>query len=177
MSAGPAAGLGGDRGVRRVRCVGAIVRDGDGRLLVVLRGREPAAGTWSIPGGRVERGESDHEAVVREVREETGLLVAPGPLVGTVQRPGPGGVVYDIHDYDCALLSGSAVAGDDAAEVRWVSDAQLRRLPLAPALWETLAQWQRLPGPDPEGGPHAGPDDGPGPTRTSREPGGGGPAT
>ena len=66
------------------------------RLLVVRRRNAPGAGQWSVPGGRVEPGEDDGTAVRREVLEETGLDVAVGVLLGTVQRDGPGGVVYDI---------------------------------------------------------------------------------
>ena len=103
-----------------VRCVGAIVRDDQGRLLMVQRGHAPSAGTWSVPGGRVESGESDADAVVREVREETGLEVRPNELVGHVERPGPGGVVYDIFDYAADVVSGQLTAGTDAADARWV---------------------------------------------------------
>ena len=73
----------------RVDCVGGIVvHDGPGgrRLLLVLRGREPSRGNWSVPGGRVEPGESDEAATAREVLEETGLHVNVGPLVGSVER-------------------------------------------------------------------------------------------
>jgi 8-oxo-dGTP diphosphatase len=127
----------------RVRCVGAVVRDDAGRLLVVLRGREPAAGTWSLPGGRVEAGESDADAVAREVREETGLVVRPGALAGTVERRGPG-VVYEIFDYVAEPVSGRLVAGTDAADARWVSDADLLALPCAPGLVDTLRSWGLL---------------------------------
>ena len=75
---------------RRVPCVGALVHDDDGRLLVVRRGREPGRGLWSVPGGRVEPGESDTVAVEREVLEETGLHVTVGIRVGTVVRDGLG---------------------------------------------------------------------------------------
>ena len=68
---------------RRVPCVGALVHDDDGRLLVVRRGREPGRGLWSVPGGRVEPGESVGVAVEREVLEETGLHVTVGIRVGT----------------------------------------------------------------------------------------------
>jgi 8-oxo-dGTP diphosphatase len=110
----------------RIPCVGAVIRDETGRLLMVLRGHDPGRGLWSIPGGRIEAGESAEEAVVREVREETGLEVRCGPLLGTAELPGLAGAVVDIHDYRAYLLAGPAstpTAGDDAADVRWVSDA------------------------------------------------------
>jgi len=125
----------------RIRCVGAIVTDSDGRLLLVKRGHEPEAGRWSVPGGRVKRGESDPEAVVREVREETGLSVEPGELIGEVERPGPGGVVFDIHDYAAGVSGGLLAAGDDAADARWVDPGDVGRLPLTSGLAETLAAW------------------------------------
>ena len=66
----------------RVRCVGAVIKDRGNRLLLIKRGHEPGAGLWSLPGGRIEPGETDQQALVREVREETGLAVTAGPLVG-----------------------------------------------------------------------------------------------
>ena len=132
----------------RVRCVGAIVRDGDGRLLMVQRGREPAAGTWSIPGGRVEPGESDADAVRREVLEETGLRVRPAALVGRVERDGPHGSVYEIFDYAADLEPGSLdvpAAATDAADARWVAPAELPGLACSPGLLDSLRAWQQAP--------------------------------
>jgi 8-oxo-dGTP diphosphatase len=123
------------------RCVGAIVRDHRGRLLMVRRGHEPSAGTWSLPGGRVEPGESDADAVVREVREETGLEVRPGGLVGHVERPAPGGVVYDIYDYAAEVVAGQLSAGTDAADARWVAGEELPTLECSPGLVEELRSW------------------------------------
>jgi ADP-ribose pyrophosphatase YjhB (NUDIX family) len=126
--------------------VGALVHDDDGRLLVVLRGREPGAGRWSVPGGRVEPGETDEQAVRREVLEETGLHVTVGMRVGTVQRPAPDGTVYDIRDYACALaVPTSPVPGDDADDVRWADRAELRSLDLVDGLWDALREWGMLP--------------------------------
>lgn len=129
----------------RVRCVGAIVRDPQGRLLMVQRGHEPAAGTWSVPGGRVEAGESDAEAVAREVLEETGLVVSPGELVGTVERLGPGGAIYEIFDYAAELVSGALRAATDATDARWVSEAEVLELHCSPGLVDTLRSWALLP--------------------------------
>lgn len=103
-----------------VVCVGAVVVDVD-RLLLIRRGHGPAMGEWSVPGGRVEAGESLAEAVVRELAEETGLEGVCGELVGWVERVGED-YHYVILDFAVQLLNPSAppVAGDDAAEVAWV---------------------------------------------------------
>jgi 8-oxo-dGTP diphosphatase len=133
---------------QRVDCVGAIVHDDAGRLLLVRRLNPPAAGTWSLPGGRVEAGEDDVTAVAREVAEETGLLVDVGRLVGTVERDGPAGRLYVIRDYACRLDPTSPtepVAADDADGVTWVDRDALAALPLAPLLHETLHGWDVLP--------------------------------
>ncbi|MGH3345226.1 MAG: NUDIX hydrolase, partial [Carbonactinosporaceae bacterium] len=116
-----------------------------GRLLVVRRARPPGAGLWSLPGGRVEPGETDAEALAREVREETGLDVSVGPLIGTVERPGPEDAVYEVRDYLAVVAGGAVRAGDDASEARWVSRAELLVLPTTRDLVETLRGWDVLP--------------------------------
>ncbi|TDD38031.1 NUDIX domain-containing protein [Actinomadura sp. KC06] len=128
----------------RVRCVGGIVRDEAGRLLMVRRGRPPGEGLWSIPGGRAEPGEDDPAAVARELKEETGLDVVAGVEIGTVERPGPGGAVYEIHDYAATVTGGTLQAGDDAAEVRWISPDELRHLPVTDGLLDALVLWGLL---------------------------------
>lgn len=125
-------------------CVGAVVLDADGRLLMVQRARPPAVGTWSLPGGRVEAGEDDAAAVVREVREETGLDVAVGELVGTVERSPGAGIVYVINDYACQVVGGTLRAGDDASDVRWCTPSEVRSLPTSPGLVEALEDWHVL---------------------------------
>jgi 8-oxo-dGTP diphosphatase len=135
--------------VQRIPCVGAVIKDEAGRLLLIRRGHEPAAGLWSIPGGRIEPGESDASALVREVLEETGLSVVPGPLLGVVQRPGLAGAVLDIRDYQAVVTGGELAAGDDAADARWSTPAELARLAargaLTSGLTEALASWGVLP--------------------------------
>ena len=117
-----------------------MVRNRDGSLLLVRRGHEPDTGRWSVPGGRVEPGESDSDAVQREIIEETGLTVSVGRLCGSVVR-GP----YVIFDYLCTVVAGQAAAGSDAAEVRWVGAAEFAALDaageLVPLLGETLRDW------------------------------------
>lgn len=127
-------------GSRHVPCVGAILHDAAGRLLLIKRGTEPGRGLWSLPGGHVEPGEDDAAALVREMAEETGLAVAAGPHVGTV-HVGP----YRIADYRCTLVGGTLAAGDDAADARWVDAAEFAALPLVDGLAETLAGWAVLP--------------------------------
>jgi ADP-ribose pyrophosphatase YjhB (NUDIX family) len=126
----------------RIPCVGAIVVH-EGRLLVVRRGRAPGRGLWSVPGGRVERGESLQTAVVREVAEETGLEVRAGEPVGRVERAAHGNGIYVIDDLRCTVVGepAAAVAGDDADEVRWVGRQELERLACVDLLLETLAGW------------------------------------
>jgi ADP-ribose pyrophosphatase YjhB (NUDIX family) len=121
--------------------VGAIITDGAGRLLLIQRGHEPEEGRWSIPGGRVKPGESDRDALVREVREETGLHVEPGTLIGAVERPAPGGAVFDIYDYAASISGGQLAAGDDAADARWIDPGDIGELSLTSGLAETLAEW------------------------------------
>lgn len=128
-------------------CVGAVARDAAGRLLLVRRANPPAQGTWSLPGGRVEAGESPADAVRREVAEETGLAVEVGRLVGTVEQDGPGGVTYVIRDHACAVVGGVLRAGDDASAAGWFAPEELAGIETAPGLLATLTGWGVLPPP------------------------------
>lgn len=127
-----------------VRCVGGIVYDELGRLLLIRRANEPGRGLWSVPGGRVEPGETDEDAVIREMREETGLDVMPSTLVGHVRRGS-----YDIHDYACSITGGTLRAGDDADAARWIDAETMIELDkggqLAELLFITLRDWGALP--------------------------------
>jgi ADP-ribose pyrophosphatase YjhB (NUDIX family) len=130
-----------------VPCVGAVVHDAAGRLLLIQRGHDPHRGLWSLPGGRIEAGESPEGAVVREVREETGLDVVPQRAVGHVPIPGDG-VVFDVLDFACTLTppdQSPPVPGDDAVAAVFADAATLDRLPCTPRLVETLRDWGVLP--------------------------------
>jgi ADP-ribose pyrophosphatase YjhB (NUDIX family) len=125
-----------------------VITDGAGRLLLIQRGHDPGRGLWSIPGGRIEAGESAAAALVRETREETGLVVSAGRLVGEVRRPGPGGTEYLISDYAAVITGGTLAPGDDAADVRWATPAELDRMEaraeLSPGLLAALRSWGAL---------------------------------
>jgi mutator protein MutT len=118
-------------------CVGAVAVDED-RLLLVRRGHGPAAGWWSVPGGRVEVGETLAEAVVRELAEETGLEGVCGDLVGWVERIGDD-FHYVILDFAVTVLEPrTPVAGGDAAEAAWVPVPEVTDRQLVEGLAEFL---------------------------------------
>ncbi|MEU7785952.1 MULTISPECIES: NUDIX domain-containing protein [unclassified Amycolatopsis] len=127
-----------------IRCIGGIAFDDHGRLLLIRRRNDPGSGQWSLPGGRVEPGETDEQAVIRELREETGLDVIPGTVIGSVRR-GP----YLIFDYACAVTGGELTAGDDASDARWADAADLSDMEaageLVDLLYVTLRDWNALP--------------------------------
>ncbi len=125
---------------RRIPCVGAVVRDPAGRLLLVRRGRQPGLGRWSLPGGRIEPGETPEQALIRE----TGLRVVVGRPVGAVDLPGPDGAVYAVTDHECAVTSGVLRAGDDASAVAWCDLEAMTTLPLTESLLDLLREWRVL---------------------------------
>lgn len=129
-----------------IPCVGGVVFDDDGRLLLIQRANAPGRGLWSIPGGRVEPGETDEAALVREMREETGLEVAVGREVGVLIRELDSGDRYVIRDF-LATIVGDArlVPGDDADDAAFVHPDDLERYALSPGLVEILAGWGVLP--------------------------------
>ncbi len=125
-------------------CVGAIVVDEE-RLLLVRRGHGPAAGEWSLPGGRVEAGETLAEAVLRELLEETGIEGVCDELVGWVERIGPDRH-FVILDFAVTVLDAQEPrAGDDAAEAVWVPVADVVHRQVTEGLAEFLHEHGIVP--------------------------------
>ena len=120
---------------RPILGVGAVILDG-GCVLLVKRGHEPLKGEWSLPGGAVDVGEVVEAAVVREVREETGLDVTVGPLIEVVNR-----ITHDesdrvqyhfvILDFLCGVAGGTLVCASDATAAEWARVDDLDRYRLA----------------------------------------------
>lgn len=127
-----------------VCAVAAIVFDAQRRVLVIQRGAPPAAGLWSLPGGKVEAGEPLIQAVAREVVEETGLVVEVGPLACVIERIGEG-FHYVILDYLARPMGGSLAAGSDARSVRFVSDDELAALPHTDGLLAAIGTARGMP--------------------------------
>lgn len=121
--------------------VSAIIRR-QGRVLMVQRGRDPFAGCWALPGGKVHEGESYTEALVREVGEETGLVVVPERLAGVAEEIDTSrGYHFVIIVSFVAVTGGELRAGDDAADLAWYSARQVGELPLTPRLEEHLTEF------------------------------------
>jgi 8-oxo-dGTP diphosphatase len=115
--------------------VGAVIVE-QNRVLLIRRGQPPLLGEWSLPGGVLECGETLREAVVREAREETGLVVEIGEMLGVYERVirGDEGRVryhFVLIDFLCRPVGGDLKAGSDAADVRWFTRDELPALNLA----------------------------------------------
>jgi 8-oxo-dGTP diphosphatase len=141
--------------------VGAVLLDGEGRVLLIQRGQLPALGRWTIPGGRVEFGETIEEALRRELRAETGLDGRIGPLCEVFEYIEPGrelpvppqsaepsepppaarssrGYHYVILDYLVTEPSGELRAGEDAADARFFTLDEVAGLPTTDGLLAVL---------------------------------------
>lgn len=119
-----------------------MVRE-DGCVLLVRRRQPPRAGEWSLPGGLVELGEQLEEAVRREVREECGIEVQVGPLVGAfqpIERDVAGAVRfhYVVLDYLACYVGGALRSSSDAGDAAWVPLAELDRYRLRPETAEMI---------------------------------------
>lgn len=115
-----------------------VVRDG--RALVVRRGRAPMKDFWALPGGRLEPGESAEDAATREALEETGLIVTNLAAIERFAFAGDNGRNYALTVFRADAAPGTAVAGDDAAELRWVTTNEADALPLTEQTREVFAR-------------------------------------
>jgi mutator protein MutT len=121
---------------RPVVGVGGVVI-ADARALLIRRAHPPLEGEWSIPGGKLEIGETLVNAVRRELAEETGIEVRVGDLIEVFERifPDDAGQPryhYVIVDYLCELISGRACAGSDVTDVVWAEESELPKYSLTP---------------------------------------------
>ena len=115
---------------RPILGVGAVVVEGS-RVLLVRRANEPLKGEWSLPGGAVEVGETLEAAIMREVREETGIDVEVGPIVDVLDRvrldgSGRPRFHYVLVDFICRSRGGTPASGSDADGVAWASLPELQ---------------------------------------------------
>ena len=117
--------------------VGAFVFDPEGRVLLVERATPPAQGLWSVPGGKLEMNETLAQAVAREVREETGLIVEVGALACVVERMSEG-YHYVILDYLARPIGGTLAPASDVRAARWVTSDDLPSLALTDGLLTLL---------------------------------------
>lgn len=122
--------------------VGALIFDRD-RVLLVQRGNEPLKGWWSLPGGAVETGERLEAAVLREVLEETNLVVKIvrfGEIFERIMLDADGKTEYHyvLLDYVCEVVGGTLTAGSDSADVRWFGLEELKKLPITSGTLEVV---------------------------------------
>ena len=119
-----------------VDCVGVICfRDDD--VLLIKRGTAPRKGEWSIPGGRIEAGESERDAALRELFEETGIMAALESKVATIDAQFEE-FNYRLHDYAARWISGEPQFGDDATDARFVAPQELDALGMWPKTREVI---------------------------------------
>lgn len=127
-----------------IRATSVAIFD-DERVLLILRGREPLAGLWSLPGGRLETKETHQQAAIREMREETGLLVSNLMFVQQfIPFHMKDGVKVEsrfrLEVFASLHFSGELSAGDDAKDARWVTMPELASLPLTPQAEQIIAR-------------------------------------
>ena len=128
--------------------VAAVIWNDRQQLLLIRRTKEPRKGQWSLPGGKVEFGESLEDALRREIREETGLEVALLGLAGIAEtildtNAGAPDTHFVLIDYSARLVSGEAIAASDAADATWFTQEEAAALPLWPEMHRIIAKSAR----------------------------------
>lgn len=130
-------------------CAGAVVLDGAGHVLAIRRAREPRAGRWDLPGGFCDEREHPADAAMRELREETGLDLPAGHLVGLYLDDYEffGDTIATLNAYYVAYADGQAITPDPAevAEIGWLSVAEPPELafPHEAAVLQDVHRWLR----------------------------------
>jgi 8-oxo-dGTP diphosphatase len=131
-----------------VLAVAAVIWNDRREVLLIRRTKEPRKGQWSLPGGKVEFGESLEDAARREVLEETGLVVALLGVAGIAETildasVGAADVHFVLIDYSARVVSGEAKAASDAADATWFTQEAVRALPLWDETKRIIAQSAR----------------------------------
>jgi len=130
-----------------VCAVGAIVFRGDA-VLLIQRGKPPAQGKWSIPGGAVRLGETLEDAVIRELREEVEMEVKPlwvGKVIDRIYADSEGKIAYHyvIIDYVCEAGAGRPRPGSDASDARFFEIQKLDEMDMTEGTAEVIHEVQR----------------------------------
>jgi len=123
-------------------CVGVLCYK-DEHILMIQRGTAPRKGEWSIPGGRIEAGESERTAALRELMEETSITADLGDKIATIPAVFEG-YNYRLHDYIASYVSGDPVAGDDAADCRFVPISEVADMELWPKTRDIILEGYKI---------------------------------
>jgi 8-oxo-dGTP diphosphatase len=133
-----------DSEIQWTDCVGVICFKGD-HVLMIQRGQPPRMGEWSIPGGRIEAGESEAEAALRELMEETHITADLGEKIANIPAVFEG-YHYRLHDYIATWTGGEPIAGDDAMDCAFVPIEQVAQMQIWPKTRDVIldgyAKWQ-----------------------------------
>ena len=119
-----------------IQCVGTICFRDD-QVLLIKRAMPPRKGEWSIPGGRIEVGETEQAAALRELLEETGIIATLGPKVEKVEAHFED-KSYDLHDYAAKWISGEPTPNDEVLETRFFPMADIHSLGMWPKTVEVI---------------------------------------
>ena len=129
-----------------IPAAGVIIVNDEDQILLVQRGHHPQIGRWTVPGGRLEPGETPEQAAVREALEETGLHVRLEREALRVRLPAGADREFDVRDFVATVVGGSLTPGDDADDARWFNPDQLDTVELTANLLGYLRDAGVAPG-------------------------------